>query len=211
MTWPPRQPRRDEIEEDERASYEVVIERARRMGIGDPEADAGYYGRLMLSPAMGNQLSEMGRIVRSRGDRGDTYSHADREFVDQVLSVDFGTNVVQLMHLPDALATGVRLEAIEALQAGRTEDLSEDEAQLADFIRRVVAGRVDAGAWEAMEARMGERGVLEYTIFILFLQLTMRLMQAVGMPDPPSSEIEAMIDAFRSGARERPDFRERIT
>jgi hypothetical protein len=211
MTWPPRQPGPDEIEDDERASYEVVIERARRMGIGDPGADAGYYGRLMLSPRMGNQLSEMGRIVRSRGERGDTYSHADREFVDQVLSVDFGTNVVQLMHLPDALATGVRLEAIEALQAGRTEDLTEDEAQLADFIRRVVDGRVDAGAWEAMEARMGERGVLEYTIFILFLQLTMRLMQAVGMPDPPRSEIEAMIEGFRAGTRATPDFRERIT
>jgi hypothetical protein len=211
MTWPPRQPRAEQIEDDERASYDVAIERARRMGVADADIDAGYYGRLMLSPRMGNQLSEMGRIVRARGDRGDTYSHADREFVDQVLSADMGTNIVQAMHLPDALAVGVRLEAVEALRAGREEDLTEDEAQLADFIRRVVSGRVDEDGWNAMEARMGERGVLEYTIFILFLQLTMRLMQAVGMPDPPQPEIDALVAEFRTGARELPDFRARIT
>jgi hypothetical protein len=39
----------------------------------------------------------------------------------------------------------------------------------------------------------------------------MRLMQAVGMPDPPRSEIEAMIEGFRAGTRATPDFRERIT
>jgi hypothetical protein len=211
MPWPPRQPRREEIEEAELAAYETVIERARRMGAPDPESDAGYYGRLMLSPLMGNQLSEMGRIVRARGERGDTYSHADREFVDQVLSVDFGTNVVQMLHVPDALATGVRIEAIEALRAGRDEDLSAEESQLADFIRRVVGGRMNREAWEAMEARIGERGALEYTIFILFLQLTMRMFQAVGMPDPPDSDIDALLTEFNDGAREAADFKTRIT
>jgi hypothetical protein len=210
MTWPPRQPARDEIAEPDRPSYENVIARARRMGIEDPEADASYYGRLMLSPQMGDSFSEMGRMVRALGDRGDTYSHADREFVDQVLSVDLGTNVVQAMHIPDALSTGVRLEAIDALRAGRDEDLTVDERQLAEFIRRVIAGTMERGVWEAMEQRMGERGALEYAMFVLFLQMTMRTMQVAGMPDPPDSEIEALLEEFRSGAREPEDFRARI-
>jgi hypothetical protein len=211
MPWPPQQPAREQIEADELEAYEQVIERARAIGIEAPEADAGYYGRLLLSPRMANQLSEMGRIVRTRGERGDTYSHADREFADQVLSVDFDTNVVQMLHIPDALATGVRLEAIEALRAGREEDLTEDEAQLTDFIRRVVGGGMDRQAWERMEARMGERGTLEYAIFVLFLQLTMRMFQAVGMPDPSQAEIEVLLDEFRDGTRATADFRSRLT
>lgn len=211
MPWPPRQPPREEINSDERDAYEVAIQRSRRMGKTEPEKDAGYYGRLMLTPKLGNQLSEVGRTVRSLGDRGDTYSHAEREFVDQVLSVDLKTNIVQSVHLNDAVATGVRIEAIEALRNGREERLTPEEAQLADFIRKVVGGRMDEPTWTAMEARMGERGTLEYAIFILFLQLTMRLMSAVGMPEMQEADIERMLAGFKDGSLTPSDFRVRIS
>jgi hypothetical protein len=210
MPWPPRQPAREEISKEDLAAYEMAIQRSRRLGYTEPEKNAGYYGRLMLSPRLGNQLSEIGRTVRSLGDRGDTYSHADREFVDQVLSTDFATNIVQSVHLNDAVATGVRIAGIEALRTGHEENLTKEEAQLANFIRRVIAGRMDGATWEAMELRMGERGVLDYTIFILFLQLTMRLMSAVGMPSMTDSEVDAVIAEFKAGTREPEDFHTRI-
>ena len=94
MPWPPRQPLRDAVPAEDVAAYDTVVERARHRGAPNPDTDAGYYGRLMLSPDLGNRLSELGSTVRRLGDRGDTYSHADREFVDQVLSVDFGMKIV---------------------------------------------------------------------------------------------------------------------
>lgn len=209
MPWPPRQPSREEISEANLAAYDLVIERARRMGNLQAETNAGYYGRLMLSPDLGSRLSEFGRTVRSLGDHAGTYSHKDREFVDQVLSVDFKDNIVQSIHLNDAVATGVRIEAIEALRAGREELLTEEEAQLADFIRKVVGGKMDEATWLKMEGRMGETAVLEYAIFILFLQLTMRLMSCVGIAAVSDEHIEAQIAAFKAG--DKPDdFRKRI-
>ena len=38
--------------------------------------DAGYHGRLMNSPEMGNLLSEIGREVRTIGDSGTSFTHA---------------------------------------------------------------------------------------------------------------------------------------
>jgi hypothetical protein len=207
MTWPLQQPPRNSISSQDTAAleaYDWVVERAKLMG---HIKDAHYYGRLLSSPVLSQMLSKLGQTVRSLGDRSDSYTHADREFVDQVLAVDLKTNVVQKRHIPDALATGVRIEAIEALREGREADLNADETQLTDFIRRVINGKMDADKWEAMEARLGKRGVVDYTIFILFLQLTLRLHQAVGMPEFPESELEKMIAEFKSGTREIPDFR----
>jgi len=43
----------------------------------------------------------------------------------------------------------------------------------------VLAGTVSDEAWAALEQRKGERWMVEYAIFTLFLQLTMRLQQVV--------------------------------
>jgi alkylhydroperoxidase family enzyme len=162
------------------------------------------------SPQFAAALAQVGTIVRKAGDREGTYSHADREFVDQVLAAEWHTNVVQRTHVPDALSAGVRLEAIEALRARRDADLTDDERLLATYARQVVSGSVGAETYAAMERRLGTRGLVEYTIFIAFLQLTIRLYQALGLPDPPDEEIDRMLREYRQGTREVPDYRERI-
>jgi hypothetical protein len=206
MSWPTRQPRRSEIDPAELSDYDMLLARVQRdLGISNPEVDAGYYGRLLASPAMANRVSEFGRMVRGRSDRTDTYTHQQREFVNQVLSVDFGTNIVQKRHVRSALASGVRHEAIVALRGGNEEDLTVEETHLTDFIRRVIAGTMSKETWEAMETRIGERGTVEYAIRILFLQLNWRLMQAVGMPDIPDAEVEQLIkECWADTKRQRP-------
>ncbi len=194
MPWPPRQPTRSEIEEQELEAYDLVIKRSRdHLKLPDPENDAGFRGRLLLSPSFAALQSEMGRVARSLGDRGDSYSHAQREFADILLCKDLKTNVVGAKHFVDAVASGVRIEAIRAIRAGREEELDEEERQLADFIRKVSAGQMDRGSWEAMEARMGERGTLEYAVFVLHLVLTMRLMTVVGVREPSDAEIDVVV------------------
>jgi hypothetical protein len=59
--------------------------------------------------------------------------------------------------------------------------------------------------YEKMEARLGERGAVEYTIFIAFLQMTIRLFQAFGVPAPTDAEIDEMLRGFREGTLEIPD------
>lgn len=203
---PPAPPAREDVPAADRADFDLVFERcAEKFGGFTP-----YHGAIVNSPPFGAALNALGRLARTAGEREGTYTHAEREFVDQVLSADFGTNVLQRIHLPDAVATGVRPEAIRALREGREEELDEDERFLATYIRAVVRGAVDDAGYAALVERMGPRGAVEYTIFIGFLLMTIRLWQAFGMEDPSQAEVGAMLDALQSGATAPPDFRARI-
>jgi hypothetical protein len=202
MPRPPALPERASIPPEELADYDMVVGRnSEKFGGTVPP----YHAALLNSPPFAAGLNALGRLARIAGERPGTYSHADRELVDQVLSALWQTNVVQAIHIPDALAVGVRLEAIQALRAGRDEDLTEDERLLATFIRQVVTGAVDDETYEAIEGRLGKRGAVEYTIFVAFLQMTIRLFQAFGMPALSEEEIETMLQEFREGSRALPD------
>ena len=104
----------------------------------------------------------------------------------------------------------MRLEAIKALRYGNEQDLNEDEQLLAVYIRQVVTGTVDDATWERMEQRLGTRGVVEYTGFVLWLQWIMRMMQALQISCPSDDEIDAVIAGLESGQIEVPDHMARI-
>jgi alkylhydroperoxidase family enzyme len=207
MPRPPAVPDRETIPEDELVHYDMVVDRnsGKFWGTLPP-----YHAALLNSPPFGAALNHLGRLARTAGERPGTYSHADREFVDQVLSADWATNVVLGIHIPDALAVGVRPEAIDALREHREEDLNDDERLLAAYIRHVVTGTVTDELYEKMETRLGERGAVEYTIFIAFLQMTIRLFQAFAVPAPTDAEIDEMIRGFREGTLDVPDANARI-
>src|ERR1700733_3578282 len=216
MSRPPAQPKRDQVPDDERAAYDAVIARMRKMA-GLPEAPAeehmpggAYLGALLNSPAMCQIVAQMGTFVRTAGNRQGTYSHADREFVDQVLSADWKTNVVQGVHIADAIGVGVRLEAIEALRYHHEEDLNDDERLLARYIRQVVDGDVDDETYGAIEQRLGTRGLVEYTGFILWLQWIIRMMQALGTHNPTDEEIDGIVEELRVGSDRGQDFASRL-
>jgi hypothetical protein len=152
----------------------------------------------------------MGTFVRTAGERSNTYSHAQREFVDQVLSADWKTNVVQQMHIPDAVGAGVRLEAIKALRYGHEEDLTEDERLLTRFIRQVVSGTVDDETWEQMVGVMGVRGVVEYAGFTLWLNWIIRMMQMLRTSDPSQEAIDQVIRDLDEGGAAGQDYASRL-
>lgn len=207
---PPAQPSRDTFSGEELDYHDRVIERERNRGTVGPDGLIGgpggsYYAALLNSPEMAYHVASLGRLVRLAGDRGDSFSHADREWVDQVLCKDWGTNVVMGSHLPDALARGVRLEAVIALREGREHDLTDDERFLTDFIRRVTQGRMTDEVFQRMVDRLGQRGAIEYAIFVMFLTLTMRLIETTtGRTGPTDEEVMAELRAYRDGERELP-------
>lgn len=212
----PQPPRSAFDDPEDQEAYEAVVARRRAMAMvqDEPNSDepvmGEYWGALLNSPTMCAIASQMGRFIRTAGDRPNTYTHWEREFVDQVLSADWKTNVVQLLHVPDAVAAGVRLEAVQAFRSGHEEDLNDEERLLARYIRQVVSGTVDDGTFEAMRQRLGERGVVEYTGFILWLQWIIRMMQALGVNDPPDAEVDEVIRGLRDGTVPAADFRIRL-
>jgi hypothetical protein len=210
MPRPPQQPDRDSIPLHELEDYDNVVGRfARRLEPGGVVPHP-YFEALLNSPPLAAPLVSLGRRVRQRGELDGTYSHADREWVDQVLYADWGLNAFKVLHTEDALAAGVRLEAIEALRDGRDEDLTEDERLLTAYIRGVVTGTVTAELWDAMETRLGQRGLVEYSIFVAKLQLIFRLHQAFGIAEDADEDVEAVISKYKAGTFASPEFMPRI-
>jgi hypothetical protein len=213
------QPPRSTFDDDEvdLAAYDAVTEREIGLfkqykhddALGAPNVGE-YWGALLNSPRMTAIAGQMGQFVRTAGERPDSYKHWEREMVDQVLSADWKTNVVQGLHVPDAVSAGVRIEAIEAIRYGHEEDLNDDERQLVDYIRAVVSGQVTDEMFDGMRERMGARGVVDYTAFIMWLSWIMRMMQALGTPAVSDPELDAVIAGLKDGSVPVPDFRERL-
>jgi hypothetical protein len=203
----PEQPRRSEIAPDEVAYYDAVVARRQLMEGVPPQPGVDHhiprhYGYMMHSPRFCWALSHIGHIVASAPERPGSYSHHDREFVDQVLSADWKTNIILDTHIPDALPNGIRLEAIEALRAGREEQLTAEERLLATYIRQVVNGTVDDRTFNAMLDRQGVRGIVEYTMCITFFAQTLRLMQVFWQTEPSDDDVDLMIRDLKEGTRQ---------
>jgi hypothetical protein len=62
-----------------------------------------------------------------------------------------------------------------------------------------------------MEQRLGKRGAIEYTYFIAYLQMVIRLHMAFGAPSPTREEVDEILEGFKAGTRDvRPDWKSRL-
>ena len=123
MRRPPPPPQRSDIQTTSSTSSIWSSPGKQNLWKDAPRNSDAYFGALLNSPTDSRAaFAKLGRTMREGQVRG-TYSDADRELVDMVLSVDFGYRAILALHIPDAIAVGVRLEAIEALWQGSEEDL----------------------------------------------------------------------------------------
>ncbi len=204
MPRPLRQPERSELS----GSDLEACDKMPRWRVGE---EAGpYFGALLNAPPFALNRTQFSSLIRTAGERKNTYTHAQRELVDEVLSALFKGNHVLRMHIGDAIAAGVRLEAIEAIRSGRDKDLTEEERFLVTYIRQVATGTVTDEVFNAVEKLMGTRGIVEYTVLITGLFMTMRQMQAFGCPQPSDEEVDAIIKRYKQGTEAVPDFMVRI-
>jgi alkylhydroperoxidase family enzyme len=183
---------------DELEDYDRVVSRQAKLWAGAHTSSNEYFGALLNSPPLAAGLVDLGRKAREGEKRG-YYSDAERELVDMVFSIDFGYNAILYLHIPDAIACGVRLEAIDALRAGREDELDDAERQIVDYARAVVNGQVTDARFAALSERLGSRGALEFTVFCGFLMMTFRLWMALGVTDPSDAEVDALLQTHRDG------------
>jgi hypothetical protein len=205
---PPTAPLLADIAHDERSDFSHVVERTAR--VHEPDGLASqYFGAVLNSPPLAAALVRLGTQVR-RGQLRGTYTDAERELMDIALAVDLGSNAILAVHIPDALSVGVRPEAIHALLDGSGDGLTPDEQELVALSRDFVAGNVSADSYARLEERFGERGAVEFTVLLGFLLMTIRLWQAVGVPDPSDGEIRDLMKGLESGSVPLPDPSARI-
>ena len=204
----PPPPSREDVPEDERESYDRIVERTGRVhGLESNPAD--YFRALLNAPSLGWGIVQLGTLVRQGQLRG-TYTDAERELVDVVYGEDLGYRGHYTVHIPDAFAVGVRPEAIEALRTGQEEELTDDERRLVDYARAVAKGTVTDGQYASIRERFGTRGAVELTLFCSFLLMTLRAWQALGVPDLSEEETDELIRGLSDGTIETPSPTARI-
>lgn len=213
MSRPPIKPKRGAVREDELAEFDWLVSTIKplppyfeRLVSRFPSLTMnGYWEAQAVSPPIATQLRRMGQTIMRIGNREGTWSSTDHEFVDLVLTFELGTFGLMPNHALQAVAEGVRVEAIEALRHGREEDLTADEAFLLTFIRAVIAGQLTDVLWSRMEHRLGSpRGVYEYVYLILHLWLSMRMHQALGNSEISQSDFDDVLRDLREGTAELP-------
>lgn len=191
-------PERDAVPVDELDAYDRVVERTGRVH-GLDSNPAHYFKAILNAPSLAEGIVRMGTLVRQGQLRG-SYTDAERELVDVVYGEDLGYRGHYTVHIPDCFAVGVRPEAIDALRSSDETALTDHERLIADHARRVAAGTVTDESWVPVRAHFGERGAIEFTIFCSFLLMTLRLWQALGVPDPTEDEVDALIAGLKDGS-----------
>jgi hypothetical protein len=220
MSRTPPMPSREDLREDEVAAYDSVVDRQTKYGYGEfvkrflhddvlrsfpGEGIQPYFGAMLNSPLVAQGMSDLGAVYRTRGEHAGGMTHADREWVDMVICDEVTCLWVLYVHAPDAVASGVRAEAILAVVQGRESELTSEEKLKADFIRAVVRGTVKPAQYQAIEELLGRRGAVEVTAFTGHLLKTMRLMQAWGVPDITHEQLEEFVQALVDGEVELPE------
>jgi hypothetical protein len=211
-------PAPDDVRTDERAAYDRVVARqasyrydefTRLLGSDTPSLPGTeiqpYFAALLNSPLIADHISELGVVYRTRGESPGSYTHADREWIDMVLAVELGMDFICFAHVLDAVAQGVRPQAVRALLDGRDDRLERDELLLTQYIRQVVRGTVTPESWAGIVEHLGVRGAVEFTCFVTHLQMTIRLQQAFGIADVTRAQLDELVQRIIDGTAELPD------
>jgi hypothetical protein len=213
------QPDRSAVRPDELKAYDRVVGRQTFYGYskGTPGYDvrpqgqeAGpYFGVLLNAPIVADHLSELGVYYRTRGEVAGSYSHADREWTDIVLGEHLGFNMWG--HILDGVAVGVRPEAVYAVLEHRDADLTHDERMLAQYIRRLADGALEASDWDYVQTKYGTRGAVEFSAWIAHLITTIRLIQAFLSNHSDSNEALAQrLRKYLADGEPLPDPKARV-
>lgn len=174
------------------------------------------FGPLLHAPRVAQKVIELGGALRSLGEigAGGEVSLPD-DFVEFVAFVVFAQMREEAVarghrfayrrpafnHLPRAVESGLRPEAIQALLAHDEAGLRPEEQELAAFVRAVLAGSVDDALWERMQQRLGPRRTIETAAYALLDFFVCRLESALGLEDASEEELDARLKAYLRSQR----------
>lgn len=206
MSRLPSLPSRESFPEEKRADYDAVVDLVERLSSGRVEEDA-FASACLNAPGFAAAFWRDKQLVLAIAERGTSFSHRDRIFINIVVAIDSGHFGVLDEHLRWAVErAGVGIDTINALWEGRENDLPNDDQQLVEYIRAVANQTVSDALFSQMSARFGTRGAVEYSIAIAYTRLVNQLMQALDVPSISRQEMQATIGRLGTGTTKASDY-----
>jgi alkylhydroperoxidase family enzyme len=129
------------------------------------------------------------------------FAHALRELSNVVIAVEMGSSALLHRHGVTAVRnSGARPEAIEAVKTQQYDLLEDEERLFAQYVREVVHGTVTDASFDALRARIGDRGMVDYTFLITTNIAWVRYAQAIGVEaDDRAGRLDEHFDALIEG------------
>jgi len=165
------------------------------------------FGPLLHAPRVARAILELGGALRDLGVPSGDGGSLNDDFAELIAFAVFArmhAEAVQqgrafaylrpmINHVPRALRSGTRREAIRALVDGDDGALLREEREVAEFVRAVLAGSVDDVCWSRMQAQLGPRRTIETASYALLDFFVCRLEAALGLPDATREELDLLL------------------
>lgn len=201
----PSIPAREDVTEEERPAWDDFKTRFEKVRMDKYKLEyrhriaGGFFG-LWCSPRLAAQMTAAGKPAMLQQGKTGSFTAADHEFIDLVLSFDAGHWGLLANHVPYAIASGIPTSTVRALRDGRESELSAEDQQVVAFIRGVRDGTVDDALWTGMVERMGsERGVVELAYFTMHLLMHVRMIQLFDEVQILPDELEDLLAKLERG------------
>jgi hypothetical protein len=169
------------------------------------------FGPLLHAPRVALKLIELGGALRNLSEvGGDSEAALPEDFVEFVAFVvftqlhdeaisrghGFAYRRPMLNHVPRAVKSGLRAEAIQALRNHDDDALLPKERELAEFVRGVLTGSLDDHCWAQIKDRLGSRRTIETASYALLNFFFCRLESALGLEDATEEELDARVEEY---------------
>jgi hypothetical protein len=184
----------------EKYSQDNAVARARPLVGGEPYAHP-YRVAWTNAPALCSAFLDAAYVTSRRAGKPGWYAPADHEMVDLVLGFDSGYWVFHAGHTANAIASGVRIEAMRALRNGTEEQLTQQEALQVAFIRAVRDGEMTDELWGRMLERVGTlEGTIAFAYQVAMLSSIQQMMSVFGVPAMRPQDWDRLIDGYERGS-----------
>jgi len=162
----PRTP--DELDDAQRVLYEAIADGPRASGpqhFALTAADGslrGPFDALLLSPAVGTALQELGAAIRYRTRLEDR----TRELAILLVAARWDSAFEREAHEAIARALGVTQDELAALRAERADGFSGREQQVVRTVLALLDGDLDDRQWNAAAATLDDATLFELTALV---------------------------------------------
>lgn len=160
--------RPEELTRDQRAVYDAVAGGPRAEGpqrfplTADDGSLRGPFNALLLAPAIGGALQELGSAIRYRG----TLDDRSREIAILLVAARWESEFEQVSHEAIARSLGFDDAQLAALARDDVSALADRELLVADTVRSLLAGDLDDDAWARAEEGLGAATVFELSTLV---------------------------------------------
>jgi len=184
--------RRDELDEEQRALYDAIAGSPRsstpgRIPLTDPEGRMyGPWNPLLFTPQLGDALQVFGSQVRF----ATSLSPRLREIAILELARSRESEFEWMAHRLTGLAVGISEDEVEAIRRGTPPESfdSVDRLVLEATGILVAEGDLSKLQFDALEAALGLRQVIDLVILVGYYELLALLLKVTRTPLPDGCE-----------------------